>query len=101
MADNLPQVAAIHIHFGNPFSQAFRIAVLFRVGCVLPLTVHNTPIPLRSRIGFTSFILLSRCLAFWTFLLITILAHLFGHSLIYLEEFISKQLCYNATILIN
>ena len=79
MAGNPPQVAAIHIHFGSPFSQAFGIAVMFRVGRVLPLTVH-TPIPLRTRSGFTSFVLASRGLAMWTFLHTTILAHLFGHS---------------------
>ena len=79
MTSNPPQVAAIHIHFSRPFSQAFRIAMMFWVGRVLPLTVHR-PIPLRTRIRFTSFVLTCRCLAIWTFLHNTILAHFFGHS---------------------
>src|SRR6266498_4450723 len=53
--------------------------MMFRIRRVLSLTVH-TPIPLRTRIGFTGFILTSRCLAFWTFLHNSILAHLFRHS---------------------
>src|SRR5438128_303776 len=80
MASNPPQVTAIHIHFGCAFSQAFWIAVMFRGWRVLPLTVH-TPIPLRTRIGFTRFVLSGRCLAFWTFLHSSILAHYVRHSL--------------------
>ena len=81
MTGNPPQVAAIHIHFDCPFSQAFGIAMMFWGGRVLPLTVH-TPIPLWARIGFASFVLPGRCLAFWTFLHCSILAHLSRHSLI-------------------
>jgi hypothetical protein len=53
---------------------------MFRVGRVLPLTLH-TPIPLRTRICFTGFVLACGCLTFWTFLHGSILAHLFGHPL--------------------
>src|SRR6266498_5711189 len=54
---------------------------MFRVRRVLPLAVH-TPIPLRTCIGFTRFVLTSRGLAIWTFLHSIILAHLFRHSLV-------------------
>src|SRR5215211_7958929 len=88
MAVNPPQVAAIYtpvptygvgIHLGCSFSQAFGIAVMFRVRRVLSLTVH-TPIPLRTCIGFTGSVLTSRRLAIWTVLPGSILAHHFGHS---------------------
>ena len=59
------------------------VTLRFRVGRVLVLAMH-TAIPLRTSIGFASFILAGRFMAMGTLYHNPILAHPFSHSQIFL-----------------
>ncbi len=80
MSCDLTQIHAIHVHFSGSFTQAIQVAVLFRFGGVLSLTVH-TAIPLRTCICFACFVLTCCRLTIGTFHPF-ILAHPFSHSVL-------------------